>query len=362
MATDTPHRGDTARGAVARRHGRPEPGASSQAALTARAAGLVLLLTAALTVLFLAFSLPAVNSGPHDVPIGVAGPEAATTSLTSSLEQAQPGAFDVTAYPDADTLRAAVLNREIYGGLVPATDGLTVVTASAASPAVAQTLSAVGSRVAAASNLPVTTRDVAPLPPDDPRGAGFAALALPLTLGGMLPAVALGAVLARRPLAQGLTALAFSLVAGLTVAAILRFWFGSLTGDTWAVAGVIALGMAAISLTVLGLQALLGHAGLGLGAALFVLLGTPLSGLTSAPELLPAGWGAAGQLLPPGATGSLLRSTAFFDDAAVGTPLLVMGSWVVAGLLLLAGGAAVQARRARSAPVPTPRTGVHERG
>jgi hypothetical protein len=48
------------------------------------------------------------------------------------------------------------------------------------------------------------------------------------------------------------------------------------------------------------------------GAVIIVLIGNPLSGLTSAPELLPTPWGTAGQYLPPGASASLLRITAFF--------------------------------------------------
>jgi hypothetical protein len=62
---------------------------------------------------------------------------------------------------------------------------------------------------------------------------------------------------------------------------------------------------------------------------LMVLAGNPLSGLSSAPELLPQPAGALGQLLPPGAGGSLLRSTAFFDGAAATGPLAVLAaSWL----------------------------------
>ena len=65
----------------------------------------------------------------------------------------------------------------------------------------------------------------------------------------------------------------------------------------------------------LGLGSLFGRVGLAVGALLALLLGNPLSGLNSAPEMLPSGWGALGQWLPQGATATLLRSTAFFDGA-----------------------------------------------
>lgn len=75
-------------------------------------------------------------------------------------------------------------------------------------------------------------------------------------------------------------------------------------------------------------------AGPPIAALVMVLLGNPLSGVTSAPELLPSGWSTLGQLLPPGATGSALRSTSFFDGAAAQAPLLVLACWTLAGLAL----------------------------
>jgi hypothetical protein len=54
--------------------------------------------------------------------------------------------------------------------------------------------------------------------------------------------------------------------------------------------------------------------------------------------MLPQPWGDVGQFLPPGAGVSALRSVAFFDGAAAGTPILVLGIWLVAGLVLLVAG------------------------
>ena len=50
--------------------------------------------------------------------------------------------------------------------------------------------------------------------------------------------------------------------------------------------------------------------------------------------MLPAGWGARGQLLPPGAVNSALRSVAFFDGAGAARPLLVLAIWALVGLVL----------------------------
>ncbi len=134
---------------------------------------------------------------------------------------------------------------------------------------------------------------------------------------------------------------------------MLQGWLGTLSGSYVANASVVALALAAVSFPLLGLEWLAGLPGLGLGAAVFMLLGNPLSGITSAPEMLPSGWGTLGQLLPPGATGSLLRSVAFFDGAGSGRPLVVLLSWLGVGLVLCGLGAA-RSRSAAGRGVPAP--------
>jgi hypothetical protein len=130
------------------------------------------------------------------------------------------------------------------------------------------------------------------------------------------------------------TVLLTAAAGGLVLTTVLQTWLGALAGSLWANAGVIALGMAAIGTALLGLHRVLGAPGLPVGAVTMVLLGNPLSGVTSAPELLPSGWGLLGQWLPPGATGSALRSVAWFDGAGAGGAFLVLGTWLAAGLLL----------------------------
>ncbi|KGN37837.1 hypothetical protein N803_12315 [Knoellia subterranea KCTC 19937] len=74
----------------------------------------------------------------------------------------------------------------------------------------------------------------------------------------------------------------YSVVAGLAFAAVLDFWFGTLDGNYLGEAGAMAATIAAGLLAILGLQRILGAAGIGLGAALLMLLGNPLSGPLSA--------------------------------------------------------------------------------
>jgi len=60
--------------------------------------------------------------------------------------------------------------------------------------------------------------------------------------------------------------------------------------------------------------------------------------------------GSLGQLLPPGAGGSLLRSTGYFDGAASGQHVAVLAAYALVGLTLL-GVAALRERGRAAEPV-----------
>jgi hypothetical protein len=318
-----------------------------------KAAGIVVGLIIALAIIAIAFALPAAKSKPHEVPIGAAGPVAA--EVAGALDRSAPGGFRVTAYADDAALRTAIRNREVYGGFSAGPSGPSLLIATGGSPMIAQLLTQIGNGMAQHTGMPLHTEDLAPLTADDPRGAGLAGSALPITLGGLLPAIALVLLLPREMWTRFAATVAFAAVAGWTVALLLRFVFGSIDQNFWGVAGGVTLGVLAAGLSVLGLGSLFGRVGLGVGAALAMLLGNPLSGLASAPELLPSGWGAFGQLLPQGANATLLRSTAYFAGANATKPVVVLTCWAIAGVVLVAI-AAVRQRRAaeQSNPLPLP--------
>lgn len=308
-----------------------------------RNAAIAVGLTAVLAVLLLAFALPAVKSAPHEIPIGVVGSDTVAAQLDS-----RDGAFEVTAYQDEATARQAVLTREIYGAFIVGTDGVRVLTATASSQTVASTIRQAGASLAAQSETTVDVVDLRTFPADDPRGAGLSAGALPLALGGFIGAVAISQVVPTTRRRTGGIA-AFVVVAGFGLTAVLQYVVGTFDGNYLLTSLAAALGLAATAYTILGLRTLFGPSGLGLGALLIVLLGNPLSGLASAPEMLPTPWGAIGQLLPPGATGTLLRNTVYFDGNATLQPVIILGCWLLIGLALTAIGAA---RHRVSAAVP----------
>ena len=231
----------------------------------------------------------------------------------------------------------------MYGALVDSSPGRTLFVASAASLFVAQLLQ----RTFASDPALVRVVDLVPADPQDPRGAALASSVLPLVIIGILTGALLGLRLRPgRELAGGL--LAASALAGLVAAVIVQGWLGVLGGPLLENAGVLALTVLAIAAPTAGLAALLGPAGIGVAAVLMMLVGNPFSAVNAAPELLPRPAGTIGQLLPPGAGGNLLRSTAFFDGGGSPGHLAVLAVWATLGLVAVL--AAPRLRPPRTAP------------
>ncbi|MEV4334994.1 ABC transporter permease [Streptomyces sp. NPDC049597] len=309
-----------------------------------RASAVTFLVPVVVALALWAFAWPAARTAPRDVPVGVAGPAAAAAGIERGFEQ-RAGAFEVHRYADGTAARAAVEDRVVYGAVVASPEGATLLTAPAASPAVAQMLKeAVTASAPHGARVQVT--DVAPLPSGDRRGSALAASALPLSLAGVA-AGALVTVLGLRGLRGAAALTGAALLVGVTAAGIAHSWLGVLDGNWWAEAGALGLTALAAGASVAGLGALLGTPGTGVGALLMVLIGNPFSGAASAPELLPDPAGVIGQWLPPGAGTWLLRSVAYFDGNGIGSALLTLSLWAGLGLL-----AVVAATRLRRVPAP----------
>lgn len=313
----------------------------------------MLLVPVIVAITLAAFAWPAANMEPRDLPLGVSGPAAAVTAVEDELA-AHGGAFDVRRYADEAGARDAIENREVYGAVVVSSQGRTIMIASGASPLVAGALQQALAPPAAPSPGTVV-EDVVPADPDDPRGSAFGSLVLPLVLSSIVAGV-LVSVLGRPGLMQA-TALVGAAVGGSLVAVwLVQGWLGVIGGDWLANAGVLCLTMLAISAFIAGMADVLGHAGLGLAALTMILVGNPWSAVASAPELLPEPAGAIGRLLPPGAGGTLLRSTAFFDGAGATSHLVVLLAWATIGFGAVWAGSAIARRREHSAratePVP----------
>jgi hypothetical protein len=336
---------------------------------------IVLALLALQATLVLLFVTPARAPEPHGLPVGVAGPAPATAPVQRALA-ARDGAFEVHTYSGAAEARTAIREREVYGALVPA-EGRVLV-ASAAGPAAAQQLRELAAGAAAGAAQGGATpggatpgaatpgaapgaanglhfEDVVPVASGDARGAALNLLFLPLMIACFPLAALLGRMGLPRWRALGVVG-GFSVLSGLGLSAMLRA-MDALPGPYLAVSAVAALIVAAVALTASGLFRVLGPAGLGLAAVLFVVLGNPGSGNAAAPELLPGFWRVAGQLLPPGAGGQALRDVAYFDGHAMLAPVVVLGAWALIGATLMLVRRERPARQAAAA-APEPRIAV----
>ncbi|MFE0807311.1 ABC transporter permease [Streptomyces sp. NPDC058794] len=317
---------------------------------TRRLIAVIVLVPVLVSLALWAFAWPASRTAPRDLPLGVAGPPTAVARVEERLAQRE-GAFELHRYADEAAARDAVEDRTVYGAVVAGGDGVKLLTASAASPAVAQSLRQAVTEQTSAAGTAVQVVDVVPAPGTDPRGAALSASVLPLALAGIATG-AVATLLGLRGLRALLALVGAAALTGLVAAAIAHSWLGALTGDWWTVAGVFGLSTLAVGAGVAGLAALLGRTGLALGGAVMMLLGNPFSAASSAPEMLPEPAGAIGQWLPPGAGASLLRSVSFFDGAAATGPALTLAWWALLGLGAVLVGGTLRRRTRGTAPSP----------
>ncbi|HVY95943.1 MAG TPA: hypothetical protein VHA54_03185 [Solirubrobacterales bacterium] len=301
-------------------------------------AGLAILAIAAVSLLFIASYAGALHEPrPHDVPVAVAAgvPRQVAAELDGSPE------IRVVAKRGAAEAMDAIDTRDVYGAVLARGRGLVLVVAPAAGPAVAEALRTALPPKLRRSGVPVAVRTVHPLPEADSRGlVGFYTV-VGWIVGGYLGATFLGLIFGTQPGrrhtvwrlgALGILALITGF-AGAAVAAGIGDWDASLLS-----LGLVGtLTVAAVGAVTVALQSVLGLVGTGLAILVFVVLGNPASGGPYSAELLPGLWRAVGQLIPTGAATTALRDIAYFPDAPVGGPVLVIVAWLVAGVVVALG-------------------------
>lgn len=354
--------------------------------------------------ILLAFAWPSLTASAKDLPVGIVGPDASVTQVEKAVDDKAEGAVDLIRYDDRDAAVEAIEHREAYGAIVlgdTPTDAPEVLKATAASSQVAGVLDGLAAQLQkqidtqirsqveqgvqqlqttmgealkavmagqqpqlptnqGAFEIPTVTvkvTDIAPYSDDDPQGIGLTVSLFPLVIGGVLGGVLLSLTVtgAWRRITG---VLVYSASAGLVLTGILQSWLGALQADFWMDAAAIGLTIAAIASTVTGLSALLGRAGIAVGAVSMILFANPLSAANVPVEFLLDPWGTIGQWMPPGAGATLLRNLSYFPDADVSFQWLLLGCWTVVGLLLTAlDPAGRRAPRAAAVPASVPEAG-----
>lgn len=314
----------------------------------------------AVVVILLAFLWPTVTSSVKDLPIAVTGSPAAVAAVTAQLDKSADGALALTtASSRADAVKL-IENRTVDGAIVLG-ERPEVLTASANGAAVTQLLGQLAAKLEAqaqqqadaavqravaagkapagtvAPKVTVAVTDVVPLASTDARGLGLTASSFPLVLGGMIGGVLISILVAgswRR-----LTAVVvYAAAGGLAVTGIMQGWFGILQGGFWANWLAVSLSMLATSAFIVGMNALLGRAGIAVGAVITVLIGNPLSSAAQPLQFVAAPWGEVGQWLVPGASVTLLRDLSYFPAADAAFPWLVLLGWAAVGVVAMLAG------------------------
>ncbi len=316
-------------------------------------------------IIVLGFVWPTATARPANIPVAISGPEAAVDHLTESLQDADPAPFALRDVQSRDEAIAMIQRREVYGAIllgaqpeVLLASGAGVAPAQAlrtlaatmqsqiwagAQAALTQQLAAIAeaARQGAMPDVPatapvvptVTVTDIVPLTAGDPTGAGIAAAAFPLVLGGIAGGVLL--VLLVSGVVRRLLALAvFAVAAGASIAVILHTWLGLLPGSWGLIAVAAGMGVAATSALIIGLNAVIGPPGIAVGAVITMLIANPISAAAVPWQFLPAPWGQIGQGFVPGASATLLRSISYFPDASTALPWLTVAAWIVVGVVL----------------------------
>lgn len=346
-----------------------------------------LLASLIVSLVILAFTWPTKTMEAKNLPVSIAGPEVTVSQFEQSLKDQGIETFELKQATSREDAEHQIKQRETYGAIV-FTEGAApeVLTAPAANAAATQMLNGVatqlnaqiqhqalaaktqaltqaieaggeqGAQAAAqleqmkaqaeqASAMTVKTTAVVSLSESDSSGSGIAVAAFPLVIGGILGG-SFSALRVNGTWRRFATATLYAVIGGALTALILNVWFGLIPGDfatLWAAFSATYLATASFIVGVSALSSPL--AGLGLGAVITMFIGNPISGATMPSVFLPGAWGAIGQMMVPGASSTLLRSIAYFPEAATSGQWVVLGSWIAFGLLAGVIGWALKERR-----------------
>lgn len=344
--------------------------------LTATGIGLV----AALVVGIIAagFIWPFKASDPKNIPFGIAAPSEQSVVLEGELGSQKPDLFDIASYADREALVEAIEKRDVVGGLVVNESGMEMLTASAGNAQIAQMLDQMAAGMkqqqAAAAQEAVNTAvdhavehgapteqvlaiqqaaqeqattmtlrvtDVVP-------GGSLAIIGnlvmLPALFGGMATAL-LSVLLVKRPWLRIVGLASGTVLAGLMGALVLGPWMDVVSANFGMLWLALSAAMFAIAATIMGLGTLFGNAGIGIGALLVMLVGTPWGGVFVPSEFLGGFMGWLGAHTPNGNLVQLIKNISFFPEASQASQWWVFIIWAAMGLALWAVGAALGSRK-----------------
>jgi hypothetical protein len=217
------------------------PGQASRFPARYRALAGFIMASAAFAAIFVALTLSAFHAPrPHDLPVGIVGPDAVTSRVEHALDGAAPGAFGWHSYPSEAGARTGITRREVDGALVASGPSLRLLIAQGGGTGPAQLLTKAFAAVAAQSGRRLVVADVVPpLPGDTQALSSFF-----VVLGVLIPSLAAGSGSAlafrrARPALAVAAPVAVAVVIGVVSAAVADGISG--LGNFAAIAGIVAL-------------------------------------------------------------------------------------------------------------------------
>lgn len=302
------------------------------------AAGLIWAIGATVfSLVFIASFVGALHDpGPRSVPIGFVGSPTQASALSRALDRADPGAFVVTAYPDAPSARDAILDRNIDAALVTSPPQLIV--ATAVGEAVTTATVKVFTSAANSAGVSLPTPNIRPLHTSDPQGLSQVFFVVAL----LAPSVIFGNALIK-DVSRGLhpfwhlaVIAVYAAIVAAVATAIADAAIGALIGAPWGLFGIGALFAFAVAVVSAAATRWVGSIGYVIIVMLFIPIGISSSGTTLGPNMITQWYADLGKVLPPGSALPAVQNTIYFNGNAIAKPLLILSAWALAGIIAFA--------------------------
>ncbi|MFF1961906.1 ABC transporter permease [Streptomyces sp. NPDC058220] len=272
------------------------------------------------------------NPTPRRIPAAVVGPtgSAPATAFVNGMQKGLNASLELHRYATDAAARHAVEQQEVFAILTFRPGGVEFDVAGAAGASVAQVLTETAATVAGSAKIPVRIRDIKPLQKGDPRGLALFYISLAAVIIGFVGAIQ-ASVHARglNPAERIAFTLAYALLGGFTIAAVVDWWLGALRlpfVESWL---ILAFTMFTSGMVFTMFNTFMGRWAMLPTWGLMVLLGNPSSGGAVSWPLLPSVLGHIGRWLPPGASVNAQHTAVYFGDAQHVFPFAVMAGWAL---------------------------------
>ncbi|MEV0602575.1 ABC transporter permease [Streptomyces sp. NPDC050315] len=315
-------------------HGRPRTAAEKWTAFKQSpflpATVLIFILATAAGLFAGSYTYSMANPTPHRIPAAVVGPpdDARGKKFVQGMEQALNASLELHEYPTYAKAREAVDEQHAFTIIAADRSGVRMDLSSATGATVSQLLSQAAPQVGKKTGVPVTLKDIRPLQQGDPRGLALFYISLAAVIVGFVGAIQLSVhARALNPAERIAYTLAYSLLGGFTIAAVVDWLLGALTlpfVQSWL---ILAFTMFTSGMVFTMFNTLIGRWAMVPTWGLMVLLGNPSSGGAVSWPLLPSVLGHIGQWLPPGASVNAQHTAVYFPGHQHVFPYLVLAGW-----------------------------------